>query len=307
MRGRLVLAALAVVAVAAVLAWGLYPSQGNSSVSTISGSPPSRPSATPSAGTPNSTPSASVPAEPYTAAPATPDVGNMRLVFNATFDGSGLSRSVWDTCFPWIKDQASGCTNFGDGEADWYLPSQVQVSGGELHLVAEPVATQGFNQAGGSETYNCRSGMVTTYPGFSFQYGYIQVVAQASGGMNLWSALWLAAANLKWPPEIDLIENWAPPSDSAGIFFHPVGADPVAMHLPPPDVLTSGWHVYSVDWTPSEITWFVDGQEFLSVQQNVPQQPMYFLANLARYTNKGANDAPCSGTLNIQSVKIWQS
>jgi beta-glucanase (GH16 family) len=304
-RGRLVLAALAVVTVAAVLAWGLYPSQGNSPASKIADSRPPSPTAVSSAATPNSTPSTSAVAAPYAAAPAIPDVSKMRLVFNATFDGSGLNRSIWDTCFPWFADQAAGCTNFGDQEADWYLPSQVQVSGGELHLIAQPLATPGFNQSGSSETYNCRSGMVTTYPGFSFQYGYIQIVAQAAGGQDLWSAFWLAATDLKWPPEIDVIENWAPPLDTANMFFHPIGANVVGMHVPSPDVLPSGWHVYSLNWTPSGITWFLDGREFFAVQQNIPAQPMYFLANLARYT-VGADDAPCNGTLNIQSVKVWQ-
>jgi len=308
-RRRLALGAVVVAAVVGVLVWGMFPGSGSHPGSNLAGSAHSTsPDVTVSPdGTASASPSTSPQQTPYVQAPAVPDVTKMHLKFNATFTGSALNHSVWNTCFPWISDQANGCTNYGDGEAEWYLPSQVRVSNGALHLVAEPIATPGRTQAGASETFNCRSGMVTSYPSFSFQYGYIQVVAQASAGPDLWSALWLAASNLKWPPEIDMIENWAPPSNSAGMYFHPVGAEPDAMHLPPPDVLTSGWHVYSLEWTPSELIWFLDGQEYMAVHQYIPQQPMYFLANLARYTNKGADNAPCNGVLNIQSVKVWQS
>src|ERR1700722_5312871 len=97
-------------------------------------------------------------------------------------------------------DVATGCTNFGNAdEQEWYLPSQDQVSGGVLHLVAQPIPTRGTNSAGAAKTYECRSGMVTTMPGFSFEYGVVQVVAQIPSTAGLWPALWLLATDEVWP------------------------------------------------------------------------------------------------------------
>ena len=111
-----------------------------------------------------------------------------RPAFTADFSGSRLNTSVWATCYPWM-DTPSGCTNFGNTEYEWYLPGQDQVSGGVLHLVAQRTPTPGMTADGTPKAYSCRSGMVTTYPGFRFQYGYVQVVAQIPNGPGLWPAL----------------------------------------------------------------------------------------------------------------------
>ena len=44
--------------------------------------------------------------------------------------------------------------------------------------MAQAVATQGTDSSGKPKTYACRSGMVTSYPGFNFEYGTVQIVVQ---------------------------------------------------------------------------------------------------------------------------------
>ena len=158
-----------------------------------------------------------------TAAPAPPGLpAAWRPAFVADFSGSELRTSVWSTCYPW-QEQPSGCTNFGNPEYEWYLPSQVRQSGGILHLVAQHVPTQGQTADGGAKQYSCRSGMVTTYPGFRFEYGYVQVVVRLPDGPGLWPAFWLLASDLKWPPEIDIFEHWSN-IDYVRVGLHPPGA-----------------------------------------------------------------------------------
>jgi hypothetical protein len=68
-------------------------------------------------------------------APQLPPTGS-DLTFNATFAGSNLDTSVWDTCY-WYGLPGEGCGHFGAYAKDeWYLPSQDQVFDGALHLAA---------------------------------------------------------------------------------------------------------------------------------------------------------------------------
>ena len=76
----------------------------------------------------------------------------------------------------------------------------------------------------GAEQYTYRSGMVTTFPGYKFTYGFVQVVARIPDAVGTWSALWLAASNEHWPPEIDLVEHWSA-QDQYYEYYHPAGAD----------------------------------------------------------------------------------
>jgi beta-glucanase (GH16 family) len=200
-------------------------------------------------------------------------------------------------------DGPSGCTNFGNKEDQWYLPSQDRVSGGALRLVAQPIRTRGQTARGKPKRYRCRSGMVTSYPGFRFRYGYVQVVAWIPAGVGLWPALWLAAENMHWPPEIDMLEHWGDAQGLSAVFLHPVGASQVAARLAPG--LTGSWHTFSLLWTSRQLTWYVNGRAVLTVHRHIPHQRMYLIVTLAvnRIPPTGRR---CTGVLRIRSVRIFQ-
>lgn len=223
--------------------------------------------------------------------------------FDATFHGSHLNTKIWDTCYPLQPSYNGGCRNFGNREeAEWYLPSQVKVSGGSVRLIAQRKRTVGATSTGKREVYGCRSGMITSYPGFKFEYGFVQVVANIPHANGLWPALWLAAANGKYPPEIDMVESWGV-NGNTGSFYHPaIGHRSRAFYSPK---LTVGWHTYSLSWTKSKLAFYVDDKLMLTVTKNVPHQRMYFLADLAEYLP--AKRGYCTGQLQIKSVKIWKS
>jgi beta-glucanase (GH16 family) len=226
-----------------------------------------------------------------------------RLIFNTDFSGTRLNTSVWNTCYQWTNP-ASGCTNFGNTEEDeWYLPSQDRVYNGILHLVAQPIPTRGQNVHGEPKEYMCRSGMVTSYPGLRFTYGIVQIVARIPSTDGLWSALWLEPADLKSMPEIDILERWGQPDAHTGLYFHPAGGPRVGARAHNFD-LAVGWHTFTLDWTPSSLTWFIDGKDELSTQNYIPHQMMYLLANVANFNLQSADS--CNGAMLIRSIKVWQ-
>jgi beta-glucanase (GH16 family) len=222
--------------------------------------------------------------------------------FSAAFTGNSLDTSVWATCYPYM-DLSTGCTNFGNREYQWYLSSQVRVSNGDLRLVARRRPTAGTTKRGAPHEYECRSGMVTTYPSLRFKYGYLQVVARIPAGRGLWPALWLAAANNSWPPEIDMIEAWGT-GHKAGEFLHPVGASEVRAAVPAK--LAFGWHTFALDWSKSQITWIVDGKVMLTVRSHIPHQKMYLVMNVAESVKPGRS-GDCSGSMYVSSVKLWRN
>lgn len=225
---------------------------------------------------------------------------NMKLSFDSTFSGSSLNTSMWSLCYPW--GTSKGCTNYGvaNHENEWYLPSQVSVYNGALHLVAQHKPTAGTDKSGAPKQYPCRSGMVTTFHSFQFKYGYVQVVARLPYSKGLWSALWLAAANGQWPPEIDLMEHWGTLLPYH-MYLHRLGTSILRGAQDVPD-LSVGLHVISLYWTSKKLTWYIDGTAEMTTTRGIPQQSMYFLANLA---NDVTGPGTCSGVMVLQSVKIW--
>ncbi len=217
--------------------------------------------------------------------------------FSGTFSGSKLNTKVWDTCYP-----TGDCTNYGNKEYEWYMAAQVHLSGGVLSLSTQRMPTAGKAANGKPEEYGCRSGMITSYPGFHFTYGFVQVVAKVPHNAGLWPALWLGAWNGAFPPEIDMIEAWTGTKNETASFFHPVGAGQDRGLIP--ESLTKGWQTYSLSWTKSRLTYYVGSKVVLTVTKRVPQQAMYFIANVAEYMAPKKGD--CSGEMQIRSVKVWK-
>lgn len=287
--GRTALASVAMVAVVALIAWGLLgkPSAlAGPNLAAASGTATTPPPSSASSG-----PSVSLPGGPW------------KVKFSAQFTGSKLNTKIWGTCYPW-HDVPTGCTNYGNKhpELEWYLPKQDRVANGSLNVVAQHLPTKGQDQQGNPVTYGCRSGLVTTYPSFHFKYGYIQVVARIPYGYGLWSALWLAAANLKWPPEIDIMEHWETRT-TARESYHQIAASQITKKVHAGN-LSAGWHTFSLLWTPSNMTWFIDGHKGLVVHKHIPSIPMYFIANIA--DNRPPASQGCQGTMHIRSVEVWQ-
>jgi beta-glucanase (GH16 family) len=226
--------------------------------------------------------------------------------FAASFSGTKLDASVWDTCYPWLSQK--GCRNFGNAEeSEWYLPTQDRVSGGVLHLTAQRAVTEGTSTPGGaSKRYDCRSGMITSYPGFRFKYGYVQILARVPSSPGLWPALWLDPANFTWPPEMDLVESWGDGA-YAGSFFHRnhKKKDTSRVIYTPPSRV-AGWHIFALSWTKTQMTWLVDGKPTMTVRANIPHEKMIIIADLASYKPVGGVNQ-CKGQLLIRSVDVWKA
>ena len=225
-----------------------------------------------------------------------------KLTFDPSFAGSQLATSTWATCYDWVTNPSVGCDNNPTDEKEWYIPSQVSVGGGTLNLVAKQETTQGVSTTGAAKTYTCRSGMVTSKPSFSYTYGLIQITAKLPYGPGLWPALWLAATNDQWPPELDIMEHWYS-EPQMKVYDHTVGKQYLGGPVPTPANLSAGFHTYSLMWTKDRVTWYLDGAQVFTTTSYVPQQAMYFIANVADdSTAAGA----CTGTMEIQSVKVYQ-
>jgi beta-glucanase (GH16 family) len=244
------------------------------------------------------------------AAPATLTVpAGWKLAFDPSFSGSTLDTGTWATCYD-ASDGSAGCTNNPSTENEWYLPSQVSVSGGTLNLTATQETTQGTSSTGAAETYDCRSGMVTSAPSFSFTYGLIQVTAKLPYGPGLWPALWLEPANGDWPPELDIMEHWYSEQDYK-VYDHFTNAtDYLGGPVTTPVNLSAGFNTFSLLWTSSQVTWYLDGTQVYTTTAHVPQQAMYFIANVAdRNPTDGTTalvSGGCTGTMQISSVKVYE-
>jgi beta-glucanase (GH16 family) len=243
--------------------------------------------------------------------------GNWSLVFSDEFDSNSLDTNKWVTCYWWDNN---GCTNAGNNELEWYQPGNVSVDRGLLYLRAQKEVVR----ASDGKTYNYTSGMVTTgrtgetsadHFRFAFEYGYIEVRAKIPYGKSFWPSVWLLPVSQKWPPEIDIMELVGDYPMTVNMTTHFIQADGTngekGGKWSGPD-FSAGFHVFGLNWTPQDITWYVDGiaRQRDQNKTHVPAETMYLILNLAVGGNWPGNpDARTvfPGAFAIDYVRVWQS
>ena len=214
--------------------------------------------------------------------------GDWTLVFSDEFDGPGLDRDKWTTCYWWDKD---GCTNLGNAELQWYMPENVSVANGYLMLTARPEKVTGFE----GRPFSYTSGMVTTgrdyvelprLPRAEFLYGHFEIRAKLPAGAGLWPALWLLPSTRESRPEIDIMEVLGDAPRQLHLHVH-YDDKKGEIQRPGKTVETKNlarrFHVYGLTWSKDAIHWYLDGKKVWTFDDTdyISSEPMYLLMNLA--------------------------
>ncbi|HTT53552.1 MAG TPA: glycoside hydrolase family 16 protein [Streptosporangiaceae bacterium] len=169
-----------------------------------------------------------------------------RLVYTTDFPGNSLP-SGWDA----YTGQPGG-----DPYGSWN-PANVSVGGGALHLLATSSGQAGVAYYGNPQTY----GMYLVRMKGDYEPGL---------SINNLAILW-PSANGVWPPEVDFFQDLGGSRQSFSASLH-AGPDGnggcCVIASPTQDNNGTQWHTYGVEWTPTAITYTVDGRPWGSVQRS---------------------------------------
>jgi beta-glucanase (GH16 family) len=249
-----------------------------------------------------------------------------RLVFNDEFQGTALDRSRWFTRF--IQGSETG-DRLND-ENQIYTDHDTHVlGGGVLRLVARRRA---LSQPSG---INYESGMIRS--DWTVRYGFFEARVRMPGGLGVFPAFWLNSdvsetGRANWPPEIDIFEfvnngkddrpdkihlgaSTVPGMPSAYTYVDP-GFAVAHKDYHAPFRFDEGWHTIAAEWTPTELSSYVDG---LLVARRPYQwrykdgqlaAPAHILLNLAiggRWAGRyGIDDAAFPQALEVDWIRVYQ-
>lgn len=209
------------------------------------------------------------PVSPTEATASPYDIAGWHLIWRDEFNGAALDSTKWRTEGDEPGSQRTCCLY--DGQQVWSA-RDVSVRDGNLIL------TSGRSSSG--QPYE--SGAVTTQNTFSFTYGRVDIRAWLPRGRGLWSAFWLLPAapvtNGYAPHEIDLLEVLGQDPSRAYMGNHWNGTAQSYCTYSGADT-AAGFHVYSLVWTPTDLTWYVDGVNTCHDTTGIPQDPMYLILN----------------------------
>lgn len=186
-----------------------------------------------------------------------------KLIWADEFDKPGLPDST-----KW-KYEVGG-NGWGNNELQYYTAKRTEnarVKNGKLIIEARKEDYQG-------KSYT--SARLSTQGKQAWKYGRIEALAKLPKGVGTWPAIWMLGNNIStsnWPTcgEIDIMEHVGFDENVIHGTLH-TEAYNHGKHTEKGDTLrvsnvTSGFHLYAVEWTASQIDFLVDNQKFYSVRK----------------------------------------
>lgn len=229
------------------------------------------------------------------------DVVYNDLVWSDEFSANGaVDNSKW-----FHQTQLPVAGGWYNNEQQHYTNSITNsfASNGELNIVAkkETFTDQGFTKNYTSARLNSK---------FAFRYGRIDVRAKVPKNQGTWPAIWLLGKNVNepggyfastygntnWPAcgEIDMMEYGifpsAPENFIQSTLHTPSSSGSSVNHggmLAASDI-TDNYHIYSMNWSPNQITFLLDGVAYYTYNPSVKNastwpfdKEQYLLLNVA--------------------------
>ncbi|NJD21074.1 MAG: glycosyl hydrolase family protein [Melioribacter sp.] len=231
---------------------------------------------------------------------------NYQLIWSDEFNSTNINTSNWTYDI--------GGHGWGNNELEYYTnrTENAKVVNGNLLIIAR-------KESYGSNNYT--SARLKTQGLKSFTYGKIEANIKLPSGKGLWPAFWMLGNNItqvSWPKcgEIDIMEH----INTSSIIYG-------TMHWDNNGHVSSGgnywgvgvqnFHVYSIEWNPQSINWFVDGSKYWSVNitngvsnTGAFHQPFFIILNLAVGGNWPGNPdstTPMPDSMFVDYVRVYQT
>ncbi len=240
-----------------------------------------------------------------------------QLLWEDNFDGNQLNLENWNR-------QVEPAGRFNE-EWQRYTASENNAYVKDGNLIIEAIhesSKHGHNQ------YS--SARLNTAQKFEFTFGKVVARMKLPQGKGIWPAFWMLGANIDenggdtpWPftGEIDILELWGTVSDAeieANLHFADkdgkhdmMGAKGYQLEE---GIFADDFHEFELEWTPKELIWRVDGNEFARKDISEPiydafRKDFFLLLNIAvggTHAGRPDNTTTFPQRMYADWVKVYQ-
>lgn len=232
------------------------------------------------------------------------------LVWSDEFESDQLETEKWS--FQFGTGSQFGLVGWGNNELQYYTDREenVFVEDGLLHITALEESFEGRNYT---------SARIRTINKGDWKFGKIEVMAKLPEGQGIWPAIWMLPTEEVfggWPKsgEIDIMElvGHQPSTVHGTVHFGkdwPENRQKSASYSLQDEKFPDNFHLFSIEWEEDEIRWYVDGEQFHTIQpedldpETYPfNEEFHLILNLAIGGNWPGN--PDSSTRFPQSLVV---
>ena len=221
---------------------------------------------------------------------------HVKLAFSERFDWVKMDDSRWSAGFHSRNPRLVGNYSFTNEQQANNNGRNVSTSDGILtiHTVELPTRSLAWDIQKGfvERDYRFSSDVIQTSATFKQKYGIFSAKIRCSGALN--HALWLSGD--KKLPHINLFHFNGAEITMGNANQHKM--DGVEIQGIP----ESQFYIYTLEWTPRALIWYVNNIEVYRTTENVPHEALYLGIN--SFIPKKSN--PTAGTLEVDWIKVFE-
>lgn len=228
----------------------------------------------------------------------------LTLIWNDEFDGDSLDAAKWD--YQYGTGSEYGLDGWGNSELEYYTdrPENVRVEDGKLIITAikEDSSYEGMNYTSG----RIRTMTKDNEELFSITYGRVEARIKMPEGEGIWPAFWMLPVDDSiyggWAAsgEIDIMEarGRLPQTIGGTLHYGKVWPDNTYKTQDfnfPEETDITDFHVYSLEWEPGIMRWYVDDECYFTLDKWFSQGKV----SATEYTSPAPFDVPFYILLNL--------
>jgi len=236
------------------------------------------------------------------------EAAQWKLVWRDEFEGSTFDPAKWDYRY------------LGPREGSILTKDCITVEDGMMRVWVKEKDGQLLN------------GMVSTHKKFETLYGIIAGRIRFPRQQGQHGSLWMQPVNGEKIPddparsgaEVDIIEwfgHGRKEGGAAANLYWPglkdgkfdakanhAGGEKPFFHLPAGEILSDNFHIFSVEWSPEEYVFRIDGHETHRLSQGVSQVPEYLILSLfsANWEAPRLDRSKLPNSMDVDWVRVWQ-
>jgi beta-glucanase (GH16 family) len=242
------------------------------------------------------------------------------LIWSDEFDGTSLNSSIWEHQIGDGCDLGQDLCGWGNAELQYYRQENAIVSDGTLKIITK-------KEDFGGKAYTSSRIRTLGKAQFDLTLPHLKIEARLKvpAGKGLWPAFWMLPSFLEvsdWPlgGEIDIMEFIGREPNNAHGYLHygdawndrSIKGGPIRT----PDHVGDDFHLYAIEKTPNQISFFFDGHLFQTFTNDDVEpkfvwpfeSTFHFILNLAvggfwPESPTDANDFPAQ--LEVDHVRIY--
>jgi hypothetical protein len=200
-----------------------------------------------------------------------------------------------------LPDGAGDALHTWEPRGEYMDESNVSVQGGHCVITVR-------HESMGDREYT--SGSLSTGGLFEQRTGYFEARLWPPAGRGFWTFLWLRSHDHQWPPAIELF-SFSMDAPRYTVQFYDPDANQHGQQIDT-DVLTTAFHTAGVEWSDTELVFYLDGAEQYRVTTDVEKltAPMYPVLNLSINTGEFGAPVPDATTpaeaeLRLDWLRVW--